>query len=121
MNCLTARETLDLICPDRTGCPDEGPLFDTDGNELPGAMIDEAAQHVNSCPTCQIAVRRREQIAMGQQSGFRQAGGAAGELQQRDVCRQHWWTCRMRLDGVGLDFSTPGEVRAGTTGTRAAQ
>ena len=34
--------------------------------------------------------------------------------------RQHWWTRRFRLDGVGLDFSTPGEVRAGTTGTRAA-
>jgi len=34
--------------------------------------------------------------------------------------RQHWWTRRLRLDGAGLDFSTHGEVRAGTTGTRAA-
>lgn len=34
--------------------------------------------------------------------------------------RQHWWRRRFRLDGAGLDFSTDGEVRAGTTGTRAA-
>jgi hypothetical protein len=34
--------------------------------------------------------------------------------------RQHWWTRRLRFDGAGLDFSTRGEVRASTSGTRAA-
>jgi len=34
--------------------------------------------------------------------------------------RQHWWARRLRLDGRGLDFSTLGEVRAGTSDTRAA-
>jgi len=34
--------------------------------------------------------------------------------------RQHWWTRRLRLDGVGLDFSSPGEVRVGASKTRAA-
>jgi hypothetical protein len=34
--------------------------------------------------------------------------------------RQHWWTRRFRLDVAGLDFSTPGEVRADTMATHAA-
>lgn len=34
--------------------------------------------------------------------------------------RQHWWTRQFRLDRVGLDFSTPGEVHAGTTASYAA-
>ena len=34
--------------------------------------------------------------------------------------RQHWWTRQFRLDRAGLDFSTPGEVRAGATATHAA-
>jgi hypothetical protein len=68
MNCLTARETLDLIRPvdlirpDETGRPNQTQLYDTDGNELPEATADEAAQHVKSCPACQTAVRRREKI-----------------------------------------------------------
>ncbi len=56
MNCLTARETLDLIRPQ------EAPLYDAEGNELPLATIDEAARHVKGCPACQTAVRRRERI-----------------------------------------------------------
>ena len=46
MNCLTARQTMELARPD----------------ESDGAAIDEAAQHVKSCPTCQTTVRRREQF-----------------------------------------------------------
>ena len=34
--------------------------------------------------------------------------------------RQHWWTRQSRLDRAGLDFSTPGEVHAGTTASYAA-
>ncbi len=34
--------------------------------------------------------------------------------------RQHWWTRQFRLDRAGLDFSTPGEVHAGTTASHAA-
>lgn len=62
MNCLTARETLDLIRPQNSGVTDEGSVIDTDGNELSVASIDEAARHVKTCPTCQMAVRRREQF-----------------------------------------------------------
>jgi hypothetical protein len=56
MNCLTARETLDVIRPLEMGADQMG------ADHSPAAMIDEAAQHVKGCPACQIAVRRREQI-----------------------------------------------------------
>lgn len=61
MNCLTARETLDLARL-YAGSPDEVGLRDKDENDLPGATIDEAAQHVKGCPACQTVVRRREKI-----------------------------------------------------------
>ena len=51
MNCLTARETLDLIRPQ-----------ETQGDESRGATIDEAARHVTGCPACQAAVLRLQQI-----------------------------------------------------------
>jgi hypothetical protein len=56
MNCLTARDMLDL------SRPDEALLYDAQGNELPTAMFDEAARHIKSCPACQTAVRRREKF-----------------------------------------------------------
>jgi hypothetical protein len=34
--------------------------------------------------------------------------------------RQRWWTRQFRLDRASLDFSTPGEVHAGTTASHAA-
>jgi len=51
MNCLTARETLDVIRP-----------HEIDADRSQQAIIDDAVQHVKGCPACQIAVRHREQI-----------------------------------------------------------
>jgi hypothetical protein len=34
--------------------------------------------------------------------------------------RHHWWSRRFALPAAGLNCSTPGEINAGTSGTRAA-
>lgn len=34
--------------------------------------------------------------------------------------RQHWWTRRFRLQAPSLDFSAPGEIRAGVATSQAA-
>jgi hypothetical protein len=65
MNCLTAREMLDLIRSVAMDRPVEvavDGIFGTDGNEVQAGTIEEAARHVKSCPACQTAVRRREKI-----------------------------------------------------------
>jgi hypothetical protein len=51
MNCLTARQTLELARPAEAGpdCFDRG-------------AADEASRHVEACPACQTAVRRQKQF-----------------------------------------------------------
>jgi hypothetical protein len=34
--------------------------------------------------------------------------------------RHHWWSRRFSVPGTGIDCSTPGEIRTGSGGTRAA-
>src|SRR5579872_2239589 len=46
MNCYTARQTLELACPD----------------EIEPQGLDEAARHLEACPACQIAVHRQDEI-----------------------------------------------------------
>lgn len=53
MNCLNALEIIDVV-PTHGGPPE--------GCDLQGATIDEAARHVQNCPTCQTVVRRRQEI-----------------------------------------------------------
>jgi hypothetical protein len=36
------------------------------------------------------------------------------------IGKQHWWTGRYRLPASDLDFSQPGEIRTGASGSRAA-
>ncbi len=56
MNCLTARETLELA---RRNEPDNG--ADGSGN-LCRTTVEEASRHIESCPTCQAAVRHQRQF-----------------------------------------------------------
>lgn len=46
MNCVTARQTLELACPD---------VVEPQG-------LDEAARHVEACPACQMVVHRQDEI-----------------------------------------------------------
>jgi hypothetical protein len=57
MNCLIARQTLDLFRPH-----DAGRLGDTPVDESQGAAIDESLRHVDGCPACKVALCRRDQI-----------------------------------------------------------
>jgi len=51
MNCLTARQMLELVRPDE-------PVAD----DFEIGAIDEASRHVETCPACQTAVRRQIQF-----------------------------------------------------------
>jgi len=51
MNCLTARQTLELARPTDVGPDDHD-----------SRMVDEASQHVGTCPACQTAVRLQKQF-----------------------------------------------------------
>jgi hypothetical protein len=46
MNCLTARQILELARPDEVG----------------GREVEEAVRHIGDCPPCETAVRRQEQL-----------------------------------------------------------
>jgi hypothetical protein len=61
MNCLTARQTLDVARPNEPeACEpraDENAPTDDDRT-----MVEAAARHVEACPACQTAVRRQRQF-----------------------------------------------------------
>ena len=67
----------------------------------------------------------KDVILLSKATRLRRSGHALGRLVGAEVSpddrtlvcvfgRHHWWSRRFKLDGPGLDCSTPGEIRAGT-------
>ena len=67
----------------------------------------------------------KDVILLSKATRLRRSGHALGRLVGADVTpddrtlvcvfgRHHWWSRRFKLDGPGLDCSTPGEIRAGS-------
>src|SRR5262245_66597853 len=72
MNCLTARQTLELARPDEPVCAPHDP-----------ESVAVAARHVAACPACQMAVARQETFDRkvgGMRRELRVPGGVGGAV-----------------------------------------
>jgi hypothetical protein len=115
MNCLTARQTLELARrdePDNDGCVSGNLLWTT---------VEEASRHVEGCPTCQAAVRRQRQFDDKVGVMIREAPVPA-DLKDRLLARLEA-EARMQSDDRGARTASPAadslDVRPAAAVTKA--